>query len=211
MADTTPMSAHRPDYPGLFALAASQHGMVAAAQARQYGFSRDSLSRLATQGTLRRLARGVYRWRDFPGSPFEDIAEAWLRLGESAIASHETALVLNGLTDLMPRKHHFVVPRSARGRRRIPTVTLHTRTHPISPDDVQRVHGIPAMRPEIAIIEAAAEGADPTQVDLALRELHERGTLRADAFRQWLSTEPISRYLKVQLTSALDTLLKARR
>jgi hypothetical protein len=178
-----------PDYRGLYALAASQHGMVTAPQARGYGFSHDSLSRLARQEILQRRSRGIYRWRDFPGSPYEAIAEAWLRIGNEAVASHETALVLHDLTDLMPRRHHFIADRRARGRRPIPGVTIHTRFEPLPKDAVQIAHGIPTVRPEIAILETAIEGSDPIQIDIGLRELRRRGMLRRDELGQWFRNE----------------------
>lgn len=178
----------RPDYRGLSALAAGQHGLFRADQAQVYGFSHSRLYELIKQGRLERRARGIYRFRDLPSSAHDDIAEAWLRVGPDAIASHETALSLHGLTDLMPTKFHFTVPRSSRGRRPIPGIMLHTYLPSIAvPNNaVQTVEGIPTMRPEVAVIQAAADGTDPSQIEAAVSQLHRRGTFRLDDFEKWL-------------------------
>ena len=95
---------------------------------------------------------------------------------------------MHGLTDLIPTKLHFTVPRSSRGRRPIPGVVLHTYlpSVPVPKNAVQTVEGIPTMRPEVAVIQAAAEGTDPSQIETAVAQLRKRGTFRFDDFEKWL-------------------------
>ena len=82
----------RPDRAGLFQLASGQRGYFTAAQARGHGFSRALLAHHARTGTLRRVRTGLYRFRDYPSTPREEVVAAWLSVGrDDAAVSHESA------------------------------------------------------------------------------------------------------------------------
>ena len=58
---------------------------------------------------------GVYRFRDYPPSPREEVAAAWLAVGQDvAVVSHESALDLWDLSDVIPGAVHLTVPRAQR-------------------------------------------------------------------------------------------------
>ena len=101
----------------LYPLAERRAGHLTTSQAAESGVSRQLLSYLAGAGTLERVTQGVYRLRRFPAQRFEDVVVACLWAGEDAVASHDTALSVHGLTDLMPTVIHITVPRPFRGRR----------------------------------------------------------------------------------------------
>src|SRR3712207_2473830 len=93
----------RPDRAGLFQLASEQRGYFTTTQARAYGYSRALLAHHARTGTLQRASTGVYRFRDYPSTPREEVVAAWLAVGQDvAVVSHETALELWDLGDLIP-------------------------------------------------------------------------------------------------------------
>src|SRR5690242_5454973 len=93
----------RPDRQGLFMLASEQAGHFTAAQAREYGVSAALLSYHLSTGAVRRIHPSVYRFHDYPSSQREEVVAAWLAVGkESAVVSHESALDLWNLTDLIP-------------------------------------------------------------------------------------------------------------
>lgn len=77
------------------------------------------------------VARGVYRLRDSPSSPHELIVAAWLRTPPSAdaVVSHETALELYDLADVIADAVHVTVPRHRR-RKPIEGVVIHPTTFP---------------------------------------------------------------------------------
>ena len=75
------MSAQGPDHSRLFEVASTQHGYFTAGQARTCGFGTDLLTYHARAGRFLRVYRGVYRLRDYPSSPHEQVVAAWLALG----------------------------------------------------------------------------------------------------------------------------------
>ena len=71
-------------------------------------------------GRDERVRSGLYRLRNFPSSPHEEVVASWLPLrDDGAVVSHESALELYGLSDIIPRSGSIVtLPRSKRGHRR---------------------------------------------------------------------------------------------
>src|SRR5215218_8190838 len=105
----------RPDLEGLFQLASEQRGYFTTAQAADYGYSRALLAHHAKTGTFQRIYTGVYRFRDYPSTPREELAAAWLAVGKDiAVVSHESALELWELGDLIPDAVHLTVSRNRR-------------------------------------------------------------------------------------------------
>ncbi len=72
-----------PDRAGLFQLASTQRGYFTAPQAHAQGYSRALLAYHARTGTFRRVSPGVYRFRDYPAEPHEEVVAAWLALGRA--------------------------------------------------------------------------------------------------------------------------------
>ena len=107
----------------LYSLAEARAGWFRAADAVAAGVSRQQLSRFAATGVVQRSAHGVYRLREFPAQPFEDVIEVCLWAGLEARASYGTALAIFGIGDVMPSTTHITVPRRLRKRR--PGVTAH--------------------------------------------------------------------------------------
>ena len=98
----------------LYVVAEQRSGWLRASDAIKAGVSRQQLARYAESGVLHRSAHGVYRLRDFPAHPFEDVIEACLWAGADAVASHDTALAVYGLGDAMPTSIHITVPQRLR-------------------------------------------------------------------------------------------------
>ncbi len=107
---------HRPpDAQGLFALASEQAGYSTSTQAHEYGYSTQLVGHHVAGGRFQRARRGIYRLRDYPSSPREEVMAAWLAAGkDSAVVSHESALELLGLSDVVPATIHVLVPRDRR-------------------------------------------------------------------------------------------------
>ena len=131
------VNATAPDAAGLFLLASEQAGYFTSAQAHDYGYSKQLLAHHAGTTRFQRVRRGLYRLRDYPTSPREEVMAAWLAAGkEQAVVSHESALELLGLSDVVPTAIHLLVPRDRRWFRPPPGVTLHTTTYPLDPQEV---------------------------------------------------------------------------
>lgn len=166
----------RPDHGRLFEIASEQGGYFTARQATTCGFSKASLSYHARRGRFLRVKRGLYRLSQYPASPREDVLAAWLGAGrDDALVSHESALDILGLSDVVPERVHVTVPRSRRYRPTSPGVAIHTTTRPLSAGDVVTRDGILVTSPARSIVDAADAGTAPEQVVKAAREAIERG------------------------------------
>src|SRR3989449_11223018 len=110
-----PQSASKPDRARLFEIASEQSGYFTADQAQACGFSRALLSHHAKSGHFVRVRRGLYRFREYPSSRREDVLAAWLAVGKDAsTVSHESALDILDLSDVIPAAVHLTVSRSRR-------------------------------------------------------------------------------------------------
>lgn len=170
MSDTgpNPTALHRRAY--------SQDGYFNAAQARECGVSRQLLAHHVRSGRYERVRRGLYRLTGFPGSNSEQVRAKWMAVGAGrALVSHESALELHGLSDVMPNAVHLLVARKDRGIKPPAGVVIHTTSTPWGPDDVTTIDGIRATAPARAIADAAAAGMATEQVEMAVRQALDQG------------------------------------
>jgi predicted transcriptional regulator of viral defense system len=159
----------------LFEIASQQGGYFTAAQAHTCGYSRALLAHHAKSGRFIRVRQGLYRFREYPSSPREDVMAAWLAAGrETAVVSHESALDILGLSDVVPEVVHLTVPRSKRYRSATAGAALHTTTRRISKSDVLVRDGIRVTGPVRSIVDAAGTGTAPEQIISAIGQALER-------------------------------------
>ncbi len=169
--------AGEPQHERLFLFASEQGGYFTAAQARRCGFSSALLGHHAREGgRFIRVRRGLYRFRQYPASPREGVLAARLAVGrDEAVVSHESALELLGLSDVVPEAVHVTVPRSKRYRPAAGGVRVHTTTRELTQADVVIRDGIRMTSPVRSILDTAEAGTAPDQVVAAAREAVERG------------------------------------
>jgi len=123
----TTAEAKRPDWDRLFETAAGQSGYVTTKQAAEAGYSTHLLRKHIHAGRVTRPQRGIYRLVHFPASEHEELVTAWLWSEQAGVVSHQTALSLHGLSDVLPAQVHLTLPEAWRRRRlRVPAgVVLH--------------------------------------------------------------------------------------
>ncbi len=167
---------HDVDHDRLYDVAESQAGYFTAGQAIEAGMDRSTLRHHARPGgRYERVGRGIYRLRHFPTSPLENVVAAWLPLRPAhAVVSHESALELYDLADVIPDAVHVSLPRSQRGQRPRAGVRLHTLARPLEAGEIRDVAGIAATTPERTIVDCAETGTQPEQVELAIRQALQR-------------------------------------
>jgi predicted transcriptional regulator of viral defense system len=182
MDDAT--AATRPDHESLFAIATEQAGYFTTAQARASGFSSPRITHHAQSGRFVRVARGLYRFRDYPTSPREALLAAWLRLTPEAVVSHESALELLGLSDIIPNLIHLSVPRARRKLSRRSGVAVHTTTRPLDGSDVVVRDGMRLTAPARTIADVADVAVAPEQVVRAVRQAINRGMTTPSRLRE---------------------------
>jgi predicted transcriptional regulator of viral defense system len=175
----------KPDHACLFGISSEQQGYFTAAQARACGFDTNLIAYHKRRGRFTRVLRGVYRLRDYPSSPREEVVAAWLNVGKDvAVVSHESALDLLDLSDVTPHRIHLTVPRSMRHVSTTPGVAIHTTARPLKPEEVITREGVRLTSPERTIVDAAEWGTGPEQIEMAIQEAISRGLTTQRRLRQ---------------------------
>lgn len=165
-----------PSANALHRIAYGQDGYFTSRQGQECGFSPQLLAHHVRSGRYERVRRGLYRLRGYPGSSHEEVRANWLAVGaERAVVSHESALELHGLSDVLPNTVHLLVGRGERGIKPLRGVTLHTTTQALEPSEVMTRKGIRVTAPVRSIIDAAGAGAAPEQIEMAVRQALREG------------------------------------
>lgn len=177
------MAKTAPDHDRLYRTAEEQAGYFTTAQSEQLGFSRPLLTYHARVGNFTRVAHGIYRLVHFPSSPFEDLFIALLRTGLSSVISHESALSIYDLSDIIPGEIHITVPRTASRRRR--GIRLHT--NQLKPEDVTWREGLKVTTVPRTIADVASTGLAKEFVHQAIQQAIQRGLTDRDALLEMAS------------------------
>ncbi len=171
-----------PDIRGLEAEAYGQGGFFRVDQARSRGVSSQLLRHYVRQGRFDHVRRGLYRITGFPREEHDAVRERWMSVGsDDAVVSNTSALALLDLSDVIPNSVHLLVPRRARGLRKPPGVTLHTRPDNDAPDVVWR-KGLPVTAPARTLVDVLRE-VQPEQAELALAQALRDGLVTENRLR----------------------------
>jgi predicted transcriptional regulator of viral defense system len=166
-----------PDQTKLYQIAERQAGYFTARQARMVGFSHQALRYSVQAGRFQRIKRGIYRLVEFPEMPLADLFIAWLDAGERAVISHDSALALYGLSDLLPGEIHLTVPRTASRRRQ--GVRLHTKR--LALDEITWREGLPVTTVARTLADVILDGLGEELVEQAVQEALTRGLITKTA------------------------------
>ena len=103
----------------LLEIASAQGGYFTAKQAVKAGYSYRLHHYHKSKRDWLEIERGVFRLANYPNTQFEDLIHwsLWSRNRKDipqAVFSHETALTVHELGDVMPSKLHFIVPKKFR-------------------------------------------------------------------------------------------------
>jgi predicted transcriptional regulator of viral defense system len=179
----------------LIQLAQTQGGYFTTRQAAGVGYDRPHLDYHVKAGNFERIHRGIYRLADAPVTEHDELIRLslWSRGRDDqpqAVVSHETALGVHALGDLLAGNVHLTVPRTF--RKPAPKgCVLHKAT--IAPDEIEQREGFAVTTPIRTIIDVAV-GQAVTQDQLN------------DIVRQALSTGQVRR--KLALAAANDQELR---
>jgi predicted transcriptional regulator of viral defense system len=168
---------------GLYEIAEGQQGFFTTKQAKAAGFAENTHPYHVQAGNWIREHRGIYRLTSFPRGERPDLMlwSLWSRNRREAaegVYSHQTALSLHNLSDVMPAKLHMTVPRNFRRNSEIPRVlVLHFADLPES--DIGVGHGVRVTRPMRTILDLLEGGEVPAAtLRQALRAGLRRGLIR---------------------------------
>jgi predicted transcriptional regulator of viral defense system len=166
----------------LHEIAQSQQGFFTTKQAIRAGFSEKTHSYHVNARNWIREHRGIYRLADFPTPERPDLMLWYLWSQDrqeqpEGTYSHDTALSLHELSDIMPSKLHMTVPREFRRNSRIPEILVLHRAQ-LDPSEVQEVHGVRVTRVLRTIMDLLRSGhVDRSQLKLAVDEAIRRGLI----------------------------------
>jgi predicted transcriptional regulator of viral defense system len=169
----------RTDLPGLESLALCQGGYFDAADASEHGFGKAVVNYHVRTGRFERVYPGVYRLRSAPPTRRDDLLLAWVWSNKRGVIAHESALELYGLSDVLPSRIHLAVPLNF--ARNSPGYVLHRTS--LAPEEVTEYEGLPVTAPARTIVDAAASGTGPEQIELAVRQAIEHGLATAGQIR----------------------------
>jgi len=167
----------------LYEIAEGQQGFFTTKQAKTAGFAENTHPYHVQAGNWIREHRGIYRLASFPRGERPDLMlwSLWARNRQEialGVYSHQTALSLHDLSDVMPAKLHMTVPKGFRRNSEIPSVlVLHLADLPQS--DIGNANGVRLTTPMRTILDLLEGGEMPlATLRQALREGLQRGLIR---------------------------------
>jgi predicted transcriptional regulator of viral defense system len=173
---------HKDSSDHLFEIAEGQQGYFTAKQAETAGFDKKNHHYHVHSGSWIRACRGVYRLSKFPIAEHPDMItwSLWSRDRSDhpqGVYSHETALSVYKLSDLMPAKLHMTVPPEFRRNAAIPEVLVLHRGR-LQDQDIESMQGFRVTRPLKTIADLIAAGDVPADhLQQAVRQAVQRGLI----------------------------------
>jgi predicted transcriptional regulator of viral defense system len=164
----------------LFEIASLQQGYFSAKQAVRAGFSYRMHSHYKRSGQWLEVDRGVFRLTQFPNSTDEDYVRwsLWSRNRDSepqAVISHDSALSIHDLSDVMPSRIHITVPFGF--RKRIPRGCVIYKGR-ISAEEKEEREGFFVTTPLRTIIDSAEADLGIDYLEQAVKQACDKGMLQ---------------------------------
>ncbi|NOS99459.1 MAG: hypothetical protein HOP29_02405 [Phycisphaerales bacterium] len=168
----------------LHELASQQGGYFTAKQAISAGYSKQHVDYHVNAGNFQRVGRGLYRLPEVPVAEHDDLIRLslWSRGRDDehqAVASHETALGVLELGELLPKKVHLTVPPTFR-KKPPRAVVLHRAT--VAAGELEEREGFRITDAARTLLDVAAGDSVPQeQLEKALNDALQRGLVRRAA------------------------------
>ena len=173
-----PATRNRPDWNRLYEIAAGQEGLFTTQQAAEAGYSPQLLVHYVNSGRAVRMRRGIYRLVHFPAGEHEDLVAAWLWSEQAGVVSHQTALALHDLSDVLPALIHLTLPTAWLKRRfRVPDgIVLHHAD--IAPDERTWFGAVPTTSVRRTLNDCASAGLAPDLLRQGAEQALRRGIVK---------------------------------
>lgn len=139
----------------LYQIASLQQGYFTSRQAKEVGYADSRFPYHVRKGRWIREGRGIYRLANYPTGDRPDLVywSLWScnRSGEvQGVFSHQTALAIYDLSDIMPASYHLTVPKSFRRYHKPPeNLILHFAN--VRAEEVWEFEGYTVTTPERTI------------------------------------------------------------
>ena len=176
----------------LRATAQDQGGYFTAKQAKASGYDYPHLDYHVSTGAFERIEHGLYRLADMPVAEDDDLIRLslWSRNradDPQAVVSHESALVLHKLTELLPDRIHLTVPP---GFRKEPPRGCVLHKAALAPAESEERLGYRVTTPLRTLLDVGAGTTSGEQVEKAVAEALRRGLVRRRQLVEAIRTMP---------------------
>jgi len=184
----------------LFSKALEQGGYFTAKQARKAGYNYPHLDYHVSAGNFERVEHGLYRLTSLPPGEHDDLVRLalWSRNRQDepqAVVSHESALVLHDLSELLPAAIHLTVPPTFRKEPPAGCV-LHKAL--LAPKDIEERAGFRVTVPLRTLLDVAASGVPEEQMQKAVADALARGLVRRNKLLEAARKSPrLQRLLRI--------------
>jgi|SRR6185295_1886284 len=177
MGTSAPSQASSPDWSALFGAAEAQSGYFTTGQAAAAGYSPQLLYKYLGNEKVARARRGIYRLVHFPAGEHEDLVVHWLWAEQAGVFSHETALALHDLSDVLPSRVHMTLPAAWRRRRlRVPRgLVLHYAE--VGASDRDWFSAVPVTSPRRTLRDCIEANVSPDLVRQGVGQARRRGLI----------------------------------
>ncbi len=198
---------HKDNEKRLLEIASDQEGYFTAKQALGVGYSYRLQHYHKSKGHWIEAGRGIYRLAAYPNSNFEDLIRwslwSFNRKGiPQAVVSHDTALSVYEMSDLMPSKIHITVPplfRKDSGN----LLILHKGI--VRPEDVHKKHGFLITTPLRTIYDEAEGDLSLDHLEQAIRD----GLRSGKIMRKDLQNPPVSAAAQEKIKMIMESIQKS--
>jgi predicted transcriptional regulator of viral defense system len=181
----------------LFSKALEQGGYFTAKQAREAGYDYPHLDYHVSAKNFERVEHGLYRLTSLPPGEHDDLVRLtlWSRNRQDepqAVVSHESALVLHDLSELLPAEIHLTVPPTFRKEPPAGCILHKAR---LAPKDIEERAGFRVTVPLRTLLDAAASGVPEEQLQKAVADALARGLVRRKQLLEAARKSPRSQRL----------------
>jgi predicted transcriptional regulator of viral defense system len=192
----------------LFSKALEQGGYFTAKQAIEAGYGYPHLDYHVSTGSFERVEHGLYRLKSLPPGEHDDLVRLtlWSRDRNDqpqAVVSHDSALVLHDLSELLPGEVHLTVPPKFRKEPPAGCVLHKAR---LAPKDSEERAGFRVTVSLRTLLDVAASGVPEEQLQKAVADALSRGLVRRskllEAARKSPRAERLLRVLNDRGTTA---------
>jgi predicted transcriptional regulator of viral defense system len=166
----------------LFDVADRQQGYFTTSQAEECGYHRSHFHRFLNSGEWVKEIRGIYRLSRYPVQDRSELVlwTLWSRNKQGVpqgVWSHETALDIYEITDVMPAKMHMTVPKNFRQNQPIPEVlVLHY--DDLFNEEVEERQGYCVTKPVKTLIDVTIDqSVSEDQIELGINQALKQGLI----------------------------------
>lgn len=179
----------------LFDIADRQQGFFTAKQAEKCGYPRSNFHIRLSSGEWIQEERGLFRLGRYPVTDRSELVlwSLWSRNNKDTpqgVWSHETALDIHELSDVMPSKMHMTVPLNFRRRSEIPRV-LFLHFHDLKKMDIEQRQGYKVTTPLKTIMDCIeVKTVADNFISQALKQALDRGLVLQNELKAIENTHP---------------------